>query len=903
VSFRISGGNPNNADWRFRAKVYKRDSGGTETLVVTATDDARLAVSWSNHDFSATPGAGVSFSSGDRIVVKVYLAPDTGGSVVGDWLGVSFDSTIPWYVDFTENFTIAGPPSYRAGSASLTGVASGTTVTPSLPVGWQADDIALALVTVDDVDSNITASAGWNLIGNQTGSVFAGSLFWRRLQVGDGNPTFTAPLRSGTGENLSASIAVFSGCVTNATPYEDARSNSGTGTPMTGNAAGITTTGANRLAVSFAGRGDDDAISTTPSTSWTHRFALTSTAGNDAGHALETRVVSSATTISTTSRSAAATDPFVVFTLALLPVPSSGDQALTHDNIVDSDTLRVPTAAASYTLTLTKETDGDTPTVPTVAAGAYGLTLTKLVDGDTLTVPTVVPGSVTATAPRIDDADTPRVPTAAAVYALTPAKEVDADTLSVPTVSASKTLTHAKHTDSDFAYPPVASLAPYVLSFTKYDDSDSLKSQTVETASVIAPAHYVEDESFYSPTVVPGATTLTVALYGDGDNLFAPNFEDTQSLLLDSYSDGDTLPTPTVIPGAISVAPASLSDGDTLTVPTVAPGAAVVAPVKLTDSDTVRGPSSTRFISHAKFVDGDTVRAPSVSQILAIIATILSDSDTFGTPYIYKEPGNYANSSGPANSGFANIHNEDLDVFFSSVHDDGDTVRVPAVTLDAGDSLIILKLSDDDTPRVPTVNSVASISPPLHVDSDSTKNPIASASAVFALIKHVDADTIRVPSVTAHKTLSHVKAVDIDTLKIPTVLPGTRIFSIPKLVDVDSVPAVFIAQGSPLLRAPHIISTTVLRAPYVPAPIPPGQNIAPALYRVNSTLRPPGATLGPAPKFLLHTKYVADEQLHAPTLSEFEWRFITATVAPYTMFTVTEAAARVLTVGEADGSQ
>lgn len=78
----------------------------------------------------------------------------------------------------------------KAGTAGFTRT-SGVSLTPTLPSGWQAGDIHVLLVSVNDNAATLATPAGWTAFA--TGGLFGTGhrawVFWRRAQLGDTAPT------------------------------------------------------------------------------------------------------------------------------------------------------------------------------------------------------------------------------------------------------------------------------------------------------------------------------------------------------------------------------------------------------------------------------------------------------------------------------------------------------------------------------------------------------------------------------------------------------------------------------------------------------------------------------------------------------------------------------------------
>jgi len=186
----------------------------------------------------------------------------------------------------------------------------------SYPGTVNADDILIAVATDEDNDSFSTPS-GWTVVDSLSHSNFSVYVFYKRaVGTESGSETFTSA--SNAGSLVTASIFRFSGCVSSGTPYE-AGANWGIQSSLTATISDITTSGNDRLAISFACQEDNTTHSGT--STYTSAADLSTDVGNDARVTLYTYQKATAGAVgSDTVTNGGVADYVCTFTMALKPV-------------------------------------------------------------------------------------------------------------------------------------------------------------------------------------------------------------------------------------------------------------------------------------------------------------------------------------------------------------------------------------------------------------------------------------------------------------------------------------------------------------------------------------------------------------------------------------------------------
>jgi hypothetical protein len=215
---------------------------------------------------------------------------------------------------------VAAPTPFAAGD--LFDANSGTSITPVIPAGFAADDVAV-MECMCNVSSTFSTPTDWAVLGTPVDSSNQSTgWFWKRLTGAEGNPTSTTSTTGSNAAGLYGRIYVWRGCVTTGDPFE-AVTNNGTptssATPVSGQ---VITTGPDELVVSMVLVDDDNPwASGMPPTGWDNMGGrLISTRGGDCMSDAVSRTVPIATTVAgVTLGTMAANDFWRTLTFALLP--------------------------------------------------------------------------------------------------------------------------------------------------------------------------------------------------------------------------------------------------------------------------------------------------------------------------------------------------------------------------------------------------------------------------------------------------------------------------------------------------------------------------------------------------------------------------------------------------------
>jgi hypothetical protein len=161
--------------------------------------------------------------------------------------------------------------SYRSTSAANGAAATVTTITPTLPTGWAANDLVYFCISIGSNFSTPTFPSGWttrsDANADSTGRTI---LAYRTMVTGDANPIFSWTTGAGkwawTGiaiQPAAGQQAVHSGI---ATDFDNATATSHTSPAFAAGAA----TGISVLMTGYrAGANATTAVNTTPPTNWT----------------------------------------------------------------------------------------------------------------------------------------------------------------------------------------------------------------------------------------------------------------------------------------------------------------------------------------------------------------------------------------------------------------------------------------------------------------------------------------------------------------------------------------------------------------------------------------------------------------------------------------------------------
>jgi hypothetical protein len=216
---------------------------------------------------------------------------DTAWKIIGRTLNGTQADAITDYTNLrieiraNQNAQTPSAPSFTAAGTASNTATSGTSLTPGLPAGFQADDIHI-LVAHHSSNTDFNDPAGWTRITALTGNNTTAQrvvAWWRRAQNGDSGPS-VATASASTAVRI-ARIYGVRGCVTTGDPWD---SGSGAGPSRSANAASatisstsITTTVVNCLALFFGAYEDDPTTASLP-TGYTAIGVSGTTTGNDA---------------------------------------------------------------------------------------------------------------------------------------------------------------------------------------------------------------------------------------------------------------------------------------------------------------------------------------------------------------------------------------------------------------------------------------------------------------------------------------------------------------------------------------------------------------------------------------------------------------------------------------------
>jgi hypothetical protein len=160
------------------------------------------------------------FSQVNDSNTSTYIT-QTGASGGYAYFGYSPSFSVPagsTITDVTVNYTA------KVGTNTITYVGAGTTatasngnVTPTLPAGWQANDIFICVVSSHD-NQTATMPSGWTAweSGKSNGGSLRLSVFWKRATSSESNPTVSHT----SGNYIDAVIVDYRGCVTSGDPSD-----------------------------------------------------------------------------------------------------------------------------------------------------------------------------------------------------------------------------------------------------------------------------------------------------------------------------------------------------------------------------------------------------------------------------------------------------------------------------------------------------------------------------------------------------------------------------------------------------------------------------------------------------------------------------------------------------------
>ena len=253
--------------------------------------------------------------------------------------------------------------SFVAAGAQVVSTTNGGSLTPAIPAGTQADDLALVFVAGRPTDTTEPATpAGWNK-RTPTSLRAAGAndlkviVFWKVLVGGDTNPSFTVPASwSGNGGGMSAQVGVWRG-VDTLTPFDVADVASNAAAAATWTPSAITTATANAWVISVVASADDNALAIGNANGFSARMSGTAydtTSGGDHANAVADKLQATAgtATMLSWSQTVNGTDVWAGITLALRP--ATGALVLPRPaGTVANDVMIASIAVRPNTVTLT----------------------------------------------------------------------------------------------------------------------------------------------------------------------------------------------------------------------------------------------------------------------------------------------------------------------------------------------------------------------------------------------------------------------------------------------------------------------------------------------------------------------------------------------------------------------
>jgi MSHA biogenesis protein MshQ len=223
----------------------------------------------------------------------------------------------------------AGTISFVNAGSQVAG--TGSSITPSIPSGDQAGDLAVLIVAGRPSDTaEPAAPSGWSLRSSVLREVGSADLkimtFYRVLTGGDSNPTVSLPSSWQSG-GMSGQIAVWRGVHTS-TPFDVADATGTSGASSTWTPPSITTATDGAWVVSAVATADDNDVDKDSANGFTSRMEGSSydtTNGDDHAVALadKTQTSAGATTMVRWEQDNSASDPWVGITFALRPDPNA----------------------------------------------------------------------------------------------------------------------------------------------------------------------------------------------------------------------------------------------------------------------------------------------------------------------------------------------------------------------------------------------------------------------------------------------------------------------------------------------------------------------------------------------------------------------------------------------------
>lgn len=243
------------------------------------------------------------------------------------------------------------------------GAGSSGSITPTLPSGWAVDDIFLLLVETLGGQTP-SAPSGWTQAGNTEGDDTQGTLFWRRAESGDSNPTV-----SDSGNHTIGLITAWRGCKTTGNPWEAIQASSNASFNTSVSATGVTTLGTDRMIVMCTTAGDDSTYSSWACSSLesvTEAAEYNSTAGQDGAVAFAYGIKATAGATGSFTATISTSEDEANFVLALEPAATSSEDDLLADDVESSSEVTSPAIGQEHDLAATSVSSNSEVTSPGV---------------------------------------------------------------------------------------------------------------------------------------------------------------------------------------------------------------------------------------------------------------------------------------------------------------------------------------------------------------------------------------------------------------------------------------------------------------------------------------------------------------------------------------------------------
>lgn len=288
-------------------------------------------------DYQATAHSATSESVPTGPVGKPWLPGFTQSSY--EWSTVSTEPPPPPEPSVVTEPVIAHWPSVNGGATPTAGqifIDNESTGAIPYPASVSNNDIAYLWIGVGDMTSAtilLTADGAWTALGDYVYNAGAGDeaaarLFWRRCNGTEGGTTTSVTFDNDAAQTVPirwGMIVTVSGAVKSGTPHEGYATNNGS--DATAESPSTVTTGVDRLALRFWFVAEDDQGTEAAPSGWTRRVDLATANFSDAAITGDSKVVPTATTEASTTRTASA-DGWVSFGLAVLPQEASANLLL-----------------------------------------------------------------------------------------------------------------------------------------------------------------------------------------------------------------------------------------------------------------------------------------------------------------------------------------------------------------------------------------------------------------------------------------------------------------------------------------------------------------------------------------------------------------------------------------------